>query len=739
MLAENVSYHLLVLLVALIAIQQSLGSDQAKPDQPGRAKVDFPEDFPRFLCPGDQPAMDRMREMFALHYPGCDPKSTLWDQWLPTPALWPAVESQGRAEAFRRHWAEALSARDIDAEGYVATHQHASFAHQQGWPFPWYTQVGPGAQVGSWGWHFGAVPSGRWHKIVARDQTGWVVRGAADGGISNECWNIELNQPGATVQTPPLRILAGEQAPFLTFRWKATGLVGAQPFVEWTTADAPEFHPDRRMYFDPVADKDGVVFTMIPAYLVPAWEGEVTSLRINFGNTAPAKVGIQALHTSYDTRQNVNNQAYISGCCRYVAWTGDRNFLRANIQRMRLAMRHLMTVHGGLAHKCIVTPWVGHDGRSGLEIAPDGRKIFHPGRGIGNNYWDLLPFGGKDTYATLLYYDALRNMAEVERVVSQRSGGNIPAGPLALDSEELLAHAREVKATAGQELWNPRTGRFVAAIDCDGNAWDYGFTFLSLEAVYYGFATTEQAKSILDWVAGRRIVEGDTSTGRDIYHWRFAPRATTRRNVDYYLPSWTHPESIPWGGQVQDGGAVLGWSYHDLMARLAVLGPDDAAGRLAEIAQWFEEVQQAGGYRPYYKDGTRGSTLQGGGTAGGLGLDCEFFESVLPPQVLLEGFVGFRPRLDGFEIRPAIPKNWGSLTVTRVAFRRQVLTITVGLDGAEIAADGPADEPYNVYLPNGRWSWRTGTAGGDVEITDASPFVSIDLAAGGRLDLRRKP
>ncbi len=36
------------------------------------------------------------------------------------------------------------------------------------------------------------------------------------------------------------------------------------------------------------------------------------------------------------------------------------------------------------------------------------------------------------------------------------------------------------------------------------------------------------------------------------------------------------PEKIPWGYQVQDGGAVLGFSYHDLMSRLIVDGADDA-------------------------------------------------------------------------------------------------------------------------------------------------------------------
>ena len=114
---------------------------------------------------------------------------------------------------------------------------------------------------------------------------------------------------------------------------------------------------------------------------------------------------------------------------------------------------------------------------------------------------------------------------------------------------------------------------------------DYGFTFLNNEAVYHGFATEEQAKSIDDWIRGERMVAGDTSTGADIYHWRFGPRSTTLRNIDYYVWNWSAPESVPWGNQVQDGGSVLGWSYHDLMARLKTAGPDAAAARLAEASR----------------------------------------------------------------------------------------------------------------------------------------------------------
>jgi hypothetical protein len=42
--------------------------------------------------------------------------------------------------------------------------------------------------------------------------------------------------------------------------------------------------------------------------------------------------------------------------------------------------------------------------------------------------------------------------------------------------------------------------------------------------------------------------------------------------------------------------------------------------------------------------------MQGGNVAGGLGLDKEFFESILVPQVMLYGFLGLRAGADAFTI-----------------------------------------------------------------------------------------
>jgi len=125
---------------------------------------------------------------------------------------------------------------------------------------------------------------------------------------------------------------------------------------------------------------------------------------------------------------------------------------------------------------------------------------------------------------------------------------------------------------------------------------------------------------------------------------------------------------------------VLGFSYYDLLARLDVLGADDAWRRLQEILAWYAEVQEAGGYRAYYAPPGRG-TLQGGGTAGGLGLDHEFKESVLVPQVMLAGFMGLRPTPTGFSLAPRLPADWPALKLTGIEVHGYVVDVQAWRDG----------------------------------------------------------
>ena len=550
------------------------------------ASASIPDDFPRFVVPGQEKEMDSLRRLFWLHYQPAGPLIPLWDEWMPMATLWPALGSGRQLESMRLRWAAALAGRGMSTEGYIHTHQHDGLAHAEGWPFPLWTQAG------GIGWHFrGTGVNG--YDAPPATTAGWKLVRGKGGTIGPKGWEIELTEPQAVAQAPAIAIEA-RISPWLRLNWWADGLEGANCYVEWTTRDQAEFSPQRRAYFSP-AGGDGQSHTympmgggagklntnvvetrtMIPVSRLPGWKGTITGLRIGFANSGPAKLVIKSFHTACDTRHTINNPNFIRGCHDYFLWSQDYSFLRQQIGRIRTAMRFILREFDTRQRKCMYTTWPGHEGRSGVRYV-NGKKVIIVGEGIGSNYWDLLPFGGEDALATIYYYDTLRDLAELEEQIAAHPSWCVATGADAFDPADLRRHAAEVKDYGSKRFWNDQTQRFGTR-DLEGTLHDYGFTFLNNEAVYYGFATPEQARSIHAWVSGQRIVEGDTSQGRDIYHWRFGPRTTTKRNLDYYFWAWSAPESIPFGAQVQDGGCVLGWSYHDLMARLRTAGPDDAA------------------------------------------------------------------------------------------------------------------------------------------------------------------
>lgn len=658
-----------------------------------------PDDFPRFVVPGHEVEMDSLRRLFWLHYQPAGPLIPLWDEWMPMSTLWPATGSGRQLDAMRLRWSKALASRAINAEGYVHTHQHDGLAHAEGWPFPLWTQAG------GIGWHFRGTGVPGYDGPPATPD-GWSLARATEGEIGAKGWQIELTEPRATAQTPAFSVDA-RVAPWLRLNWWATGLDGADCYLEWTTADEPDFSADRRAYFSPPGDGESPdaaaeTRTMIPLYRLPGWKGTITGVRIAFGNAAPARVVIKSFHTACDTRHNINNPNFIRGCHDYFLWTRDCSFLREQIGRIRTAQRFMMREFDTRRRNCVYTTWPGHEGRSGIRYA-DGKKTLIHGEGIGSNYWDLLPFGGEDALATIYYYDSLLDLAELEEQIASHPQWCVPGGADAFDPADLRQHAADVQEYGSRRFWNGETGR-LGTVDLDGVLHDYGFTFLNNEAVYYGFTTPEQAASIHAWLSGQRIVDGDTSTGADIYRWRFGPRSTTRRNIDYYFWGWSNPESIPFGSQVQDGGAVLGWSFHDLMARLMTAGPDAAAERLRAICSWFDETQAGGGYRAYYSDPTRG-TLQGGNVPGGLGLDREFFESILVPQVMLYGFLGFQPTADGCRIVPRLPADWPSLTITRIHLHDHVIDVSASGQAVEMVDHTPQGSSLRVVVPSG-WTLK---------------------------------
>jgi hypothetical protein len=136
-------------------------------------------------------------------------------------------------------------------------------------------------------------------------------------------------------------------------------------------------------------------------------------------------------------------------------------------------------------------------------------------RDQGNNYWDILPFGHLDAYANTAFYASLPAMAEMEAKL-----GGKPLTDYAVLQKK--AHQRY-----DETFWDEKKGRYIGCVDVDGKRHDYGFTFVNLEALYYGLGDAVKARRIYHWMETE-----PTSSGKaDTYsRFRFAPRATTIHN-----------------------------------------------------------------------------------------------------------------------------------------------------------------------------------------------------------------
>jgi hypothetical protein len=82
-------------------------------------------------------------------------------------------------------------------------------------------------------------------------------------------------------------------------------------------------------------------------------------------------------------------------------------------------------------------------------------------------------------------------------------------------------------------------------------------------------------------------------------------------------------------------------------------------------------------------------------------MDHEFFESSLVPDVLLEGFPGFRPSGDGFSITPRLPTTIESVEIDGIRFRDETLAIRAGKWTIEIRRDHPASTATLITVPEG--------------------------------------
>ncbi|MFA5688633.1 MAG: glycosyl hydrolase family 65 protein [Kiritimatiellales bacterium] len=613
----------------------------------------------------------------------------------------------------------------INSEGFISAQQHPANSLDIGWPFPVWPQV-PGGHKGiSAGWHFYDEPwpwelvikNVRNHPKMYPDVMGaaaakaWTLDQMTDGGLipARRVWKLDAAGTHPSLTSPAGTTLDAYNCPYIQIRWSSSGAIDGEytPYMEWLGGGESNWSETRRMYFypekTPLSESTGGLFhSSLPLYRHPEWTGRIERIRFTFPTDGTARTFfIHSIFSHWDTRHLVNNAIYIKAANEYFRWTGDYGFLRQIMPRLRTALRYMMDEGHALELDNIRCTWPGHDGRPGYDVDANGKKTFRIGHGKGGNYWDLLPMGWDDMYTTTHYYASLLVMAQLEELAAENPGWDVPAGVAKFDPAFLREHAAKVKENTNKKFWNDKDRRFTGCIDADGVVRDYGFTFVNLEAVYYGIASGGHAREIFKWINGERIVRNDTSRGKDIYIFRLAPRATTKRNVGWYGHSWTGPETLPFGGQVQDGGAVLGFSFYDVMSRIKILGADNAWKRLMEIYNWDDEVQKYGGYRKYYGDGKGGTTLQGGGTAGGIGIDFEFTESSMISAVIPFGFMGLNPDGNVLNIMPNLPKACPEMTVRNLRYHGTPLDVTVSAQRAEIQVKSAPPAELKIRFSGG--------------------------------------
>lgn len=392
------------------------------------------------------------------------------------------------------------------------------------------------------------------------------------------------------------------------------------------------------------------------------------------------------------TYHQENNAKYILGCWRLWSWQRDDGFFdavdpdtvtepsgpsRPDVsegmtlrEKLRLAMQFLETKHHG--NKGGITLQDTDLDEDGVLDNDGTAETGHP-----SNYWDNHHYGYWNAYDNIYYVAALEAMAELEEY-----WGNPER------AAQLRAWREGAIKEYNEKFWDEEKGRYIACIDVNGKRWDFGMSFLNTEAVTYGLASPEQARKIYDWLDGRRIIEGETSTGADIYAWGFAPRANTIDIATTGEPYWwksiggaisIEPEAgnARYDYHLENGGTILYTAYYDMMGRFKYLTPDAAFERWMGIMDEFQ-IDQLRRDPGVWRVGTIG----------------EFPESGLAVCPMAYGFAGLEARIDGLHISPQLPEQMQYLIVRDVTYAGGRLDLMIRSDSVKITNRADSDRAF---------------------------------------------
>lgn len=671
-----------------------------------------------------------------------------------------------------------------DRQGYISTSTGiTSNDWGQGWAFPSYQHNNKGKfgeefSEGVNGWEGVGSTVVRAYDELAADtldgsSTEHYLR-AETGGLSGEL----------AFTSPVIRNGAGTNAfyaPFLHFSWKFTMKDGDAAdlddlYVYFQTADNPNWSEDQCVRYSeyasvtkPFAEADDVwQGTFLNMFLNEKWGRDATTLnmitRLKFvlkakaGKTFDGSVTFNFIRADFDDRFSDNCGQYISAAKHYLSYTQDVALLKEVLPNARRAMQFYLTCLDGAEKGIIDNRYlVGHFNSGTADT----------GIGIGDGYWDAISFPNVNLYANLSYHQALVGMLWLEEM-AQAYNVTVPAVTvLGKDMKTVVTYTETAESLAEKlerceslmrsTFWDEENGRFFAGYydTADGTGttdrkMDYGFLMFNLQAVADGIASEEQAKKIMAWVSGERLIEGDDSTGADIYKFEFAPRFSTKHNATDGI--WAVGQASRWEVGVRDGGAVMQTSYYDLAARAAVNGADDAFERLKGIEAFYMKVRAAGGegvefYRAYFNQlgigmqgnyDSDGDGVADGDNEGPIGIDCEFLEAALMFVSVPDAFFGMDPGPDGvLTVSPSMPSSLNYWRMENLLFGGVSYDLSIGKYFVQLSGVG-ADSSLKVkvMLPKPGFDFTVEYRGEPIAYTEEDGRIAVTVPlANGKVEI----
>ena len=736
---------------------------------------------------------------------GVTAKQFFWQEWMSL-SYYPLNSRTGfesdRIEGLRK----LLSGVPVDRYGYVwqesdevraATSTVNSGEHRMGWPFPTST-YSDGMSIS---WDFNGNDSTEWTSNI-------------DASIKDGVFSATVNEPMSGIEfvSPVPRNATEEICAYYTplleidLRMYTPDADNIEDVYVWyTTTASPEWSEDKKVSvnekafiaYDYTPMYEHMLF--LPMYAEEEWKSDkalntyIKQIKVEIvpkeGKTVTGKFGLSYVRSTFDTRHSNNNALLISSLRTDYDYTGDLEYLKSNITRARKAINFFMQMYDeerGLNNQSYL---VGHDA--------DKTSNFHSDQvamSLANGYWDISFMPQYDFQSNMYFYEALVDLAYLENILEQNGitvdkslatvltadrgyhhgTSEYTYTPAQLNeiADRVLTELRKPTNNADKTgFWNDATGRFVAGYcDAEDKWYDYGYTMWNMEAIYYGIATEVQAKSIMDWISGKRIVEQDRygSQGEDIYYFEFAPRVNTYSPEDKYDLSilngfYTNVSQVEYGvTQVQNGGAIMYTSFYDLMSRISTYGGNDAYSRLTDIKDWYMDVydyyktsdnynthpdrfywdyycrgawENPDGLTYYPQNGMKGLAERGDNT-GIIGIDGEFLESFLMIAAIPYGFFGI-DSIGGnvLKIEPSLPDEldyWGveNLAFNSVKYDLTAFENSVRIDSVRGDAEGlnvqvvlkTENSNPNVYVNGKRTDKYT--------VKDGKVYVTVPLQSG---------